>query len=161
MSDFKCISSRSEVFCKKGVLKSFAKFTGKHLCHSLFFNKIAGLRSTALLKKSAQVFSCEFCEIYKNTLFTEHLRATACKRSTRYQFRILRNIYNETFRENSLCLKAVNYFRKKAQTAASTKSLSNDVTWYGMDMVWTCQVRWIMEILVLISMAEFRSCIHL
>ena len=26
-----------EVFCKKGVLKNFAKFTGKHLCQSLFF----------------------------------------------------------------------------------------------------------------------------
>ena len=25
----------------------------------------------------AQVFSCEFCEIFKNTLFTEHLRVTA------------------------------------------------------------------------------------
>ena len=25
----------------------------------------------------AQVFSCEFCEISKNTFFTEHLRATA------------------------------------------------------------------------------------
>ena len=25
----------------------------------------------------AQVFSCEFCEISKNTLFTEHLRTTA------------------------------------------------------------------------------------
>ena len=24
------------------VLKNFAKFTGKHLCHSLFFNKVAG-----------------------------------------------------------------------------------------------------------------------
>ena len=30
-------SSRPEVFCKKGVLKNFAKFTGKHLCQSLFF----------------------------------------------------------------------------------------------------------------------------
>ena len=35
-------SSRTEVFCKKAVLKNFAKFTGKHLCQSLFFNKIAG-----------------------------------------------------------------------------------------------------------------------
>ena len=26
----------------------------------------------------AQVFSCQFCEISKNTLFTEHLRLTAC-----------------------------------------------------------------------------------
>ena len=25
----------------------------------------------------AQVFSCEFCEIFKNTFFTEHLRTTA------------------------------------------------------------------------------------
>ena len=24
-----------------------------------------------------QVFSCEFCEIFKNTFFIEHLRATA------------------------------------------------------------------------------------
>ena len=28
----------------KGVLRNFAKFTGKHLFHSLFFNKVAGLR---------------------------------------------------------------------------------------------------------------------
>ena len=28
---------------KKGVLKNFAKFTGKHLCQSLLFNKVAGL----------------------------------------------------------------------------------------------------------------------
>ena len=32
-------SSRPEMLCKKGVLKIFAKFTGKQLCHSLFFNK--------------------------------------------------------------------------------------------------------------------------
>ena len=34
-------SSRPEVFCKKGVLRNFAKFTGKHLRQSLFFNKVA------------------------------------------------------------------------------------------------------------------------
>ena len=27
---------------KKGVLRNFAKFTGKHLRQSLFFNKVAG-----------------------------------------------------------------------------------------------------------------------
>ena len=32
-----------------GVLRSFAKLTGKYLCQSLFFNKVAGLRP--LLKK--------------------------------------------------------------------------------------------------------------
>ena len=35
-------SSRPEVICKKGVLRNFAEFIGKHLCQSLFFNKIAG-----------------------------------------------------------------------------------------------------------------------
>ena len=49
-------SSRPEVFCKKFVLTNFAKFTGKHLCQSLFFGKIAGQDS------------------FKNTFFTELLR---------------------------------------------------------------------------------------
>ena len=31
---------------KKGVLRNFTKFTGKHLCQSLFFNKVAGLRDS-------------------------------------------------------------------------------------------------------------------
>ena len=41
-----------EVLLKKGVLKNFAQFTGKHLCQRLFFNKVASLRSTTLLKKN-------------------------------------------------------------------------------------------------------------
>ena len=32
------------MFCKEDALKIFAKFAGKHLCQSLFFNKVAGLR---------------------------------------------------------------------------------------------------------------------
>ena len=34
--------SRPEVFCEKVVLRNFAKFTGKHLCQSLFFHKVSG-----------------------------------------------------------------------------------------------------------------------
>ena len=41
----------SEVFYKKDVLRYFTEFTGKHLCQSFFFNKVAGLRLTTLLKK--------------------------------------------------------------------------------------------------------------
>ena len=33
-----------EVFCKKHVLRNSVKLTGKHLCQSFFFNKVAGLR---------------------------------------------------------------------------------------------------------------------
>ena len=32
-----------EVFYEEGVLRNFTKFTEKHLCQSLFFNKVAGL----------------------------------------------------------------------------------------------------------------------
>ena len=32
------------VLCEKVVLKNFSKLTRKHLCQSLFFNKVAGLR---------------------------------------------------------------------------------------------------------------------
>ena len=39
-----------DVFCKKGVLRNFSKFTGKHLCQGLFFNKVAGLRPATILK---------------------------------------------------------------------------------------------------------------
>ena len=49
-----------EVFYKKGTLKNFAKFTGKHLCQSLFFNKVAGLLAEL-----------------QNTFFIDHLWATA------------------------------------------------------------------------------------
>ena len=44
-------SSHRRCSVKKGVLRNFAKFTGKHLCQTLFFNNIAGLRPAALLKK--------------------------------------------------------------------------------------------------------------
>ena len=35
----------------KGIFRTFAKFRGKHLCQSIFFNNVAGLRSATLLKK--------------------------------------------------------------------------------------------------------------
>ena len=62
--------SHRRCFVKKGVLKNFAKLTGKHLCQSLFLNKVAG-RACNFIKKEtlAQVFSCEFSETSKNTFF--------------------------------------------------------------------------------------------
>ena len=43
-------SSHRRCSVRKGVLRDFAKFPGKHLCQSLFFNKVAGLRPATLLK---------------------------------------------------------------------------------------------------------------
>ena len=37
----------------KSVLEKFTKFTGKHLCFSLFFNKAKGLRFATLLKRDS------------------------------------------------------------------------------------------------------------
>ena len=72
-------SSHHRCSVRKGVLRSFAKFTGKHLCQILFFNKVAGLTPATLLKKRLwhRCFLVNFCEISKNTFFTKHLRATA------------------------------------------------------------------------------------
>ena len=59
-------SSRPDVFCKKGGLRNIAKLTGKHLCQSIFFNKVAGLCKKR--DSGTDVFS-EFCEISNNTIF--------------------------------------------------------------------------------------------
>ena len=67
-------SNRLEVLCRKSVLRNFAKLTGKHLCQSLFFNKVAGQACNFIKKQTlTQVFSREFCEISNNTSFTKHL----------------------------------------------------------------------------------------
>ena len=48
------------------VLQKFRKLTEKHLYQSFFFKSCR-----------RQVFSREFCEIFKNTFFTGHFRTTA------------------------------------------------------------------------------------
>ena len=49
LQDISYRSSGPGVSYKNGVLKNFAKFTGKHL-QSFYFNNVVGLRSAALLK---------------------------------------------------------------------------------------------------------------
>ena len=68
-------SSRPGVFCKKGVLRKFAKITGKHLCQSLFFNKVAGLRLATSLKKRLwhRCFPVNFAKFLRTSFFIEHL----------------------------------------------------------------------------------------
>ena len=52
-------------FLKKVFVESFALFTEKYLCWSFFLIK---LQACNLIKKRIQhVFSCEYCEIFKNS----------------------------------------------------------------------------------------------
>ena len=68
-------SSHRRCFIKEDVLKNFAKFTGKHLCQSLFVNKIAGLRPQAcnFIKKRLlhRHFSENFAK-FSRTLFLQN-----------------------------------------------------------------------------------------
>ena len=67
-----CRSSHRRRSVRLAVLGKFAIFC------SLSLNKVAGLRPANLLIKTlAQVLSCGFCEISKNTFFTENLWAIA------------------------------------------------------------------------------------
>ena len=44
------------------------------------FNKVAVVSPAIFSKKEAltQVLSCEFCKIFQNTFFAEHLRTSSC-----------------------------------------------------------------------------------
>ena len=54
---------------QNSVLKTFAIFTWKHLCWSLFLTMLQ-----AYYKETyTQVCSCEYCKIFKNSFFKEHL----------------------------------------------------------------------------------------
>ena len=63
------------MFCKKGVLINFARFTGKHLCQSLLFNKVAVLRPATLLKKRLwhRCFLVNFVKFSRTPFFVEHV----------------------------------------------------------------------------------------
>ena len=64
------------MFCRKGVLRNFAKFTRKHLCQSLFLNKVVCLRPATLLKKRLwhKCFPVNFAKFLRTHFSTEHPR---------------------------------------------------------------------------------------
>ena len=93
-------SSRPEMFCKRDVLKNFAKFTAKHLWQCLFFNKVAKqppevfckkvflkisqnsqentcLRSATLLKKRHRCFPMNFAKFLRTLFYRTALVAAS------------------------------------------------------------------------------------
>ena len=58
------------MFFKIDSLKSFAIFTGKHLCWGLFLIKLHTFRPATFLKRDSNTgVSCAYCEIFKNSFF--------------------------------------------------------------------------------------------
>ena len=60
---------------KRGALINFTKFTGKNLCQSLSFNKVAGPRTATLLKK--QLWHRYFPVDFAKFLRTRYLQNTS------------------------------------------------------------------------------------
>ena len=55
-----------EVFCKKGILKNVANFTGKHLCWSVFLIKLQAWRlAVSKLSTLTDVFPCKSCKLLR------------------------------------------------------------------------------------------------
>ena len=67
-------SSRLQMFFKIGVLKSFANFTGKHLCWRIFFKKTFRHKVCNFIKKKLQhgCFPVRFTKFLKALFFIEH-----------------------------------------------------------------------------------------
>ena len=74
--------SRREGFCRKADLRNLAKFKGKQLCQSLFFDKVPGLSTFLphLLKKSSME-NFIFCAVTLKS-FSDY---TACEQAFHFK----------------------------------------------------------------------------
>ena len=70
-----CRSSHQRCCVKIGVLRNFKKFTGKHQCQSLFFNKVSGLKPATLFKERLwrRCFPVSFVKFLRTPFYIEHL----------------------------------------------------------------------------------------
>ena len=89
-------SSCPEVFCKKLVVKHFAKFIGKQLCRSQFSYKMSGRAE----KRFRHMFYYNISEIFKKIFFKEHLR-TADSGYEAFSSNFLHTVWN--FLRNIFC----------------------------------------------------------
>ena len=100
-----------QMFYKVGVLKIFAKFTGKHLCQRLFFNKLQAYRTLPVaasewgfLIESSQYFFC-VCSYF----WDKKNEVTICIKTLLYREKInlvsfLRTSYIRTHKGNNIWL---------------------------------------------------------
>ena len=79
----------SNIAGRKGVLRNFTKFTGKHLCQGLFFNKIIRQKKIHLLKWN-KTRSLKWIKSYKNWF----VKITPLPYSTKRELKKLRLIFD-------------------------------------------------------------------
>ena len=71
------------MFYKRIIQKNFAKFRGKQLCWSLFLLKMQALVQPFLYKEILpKTWLYKFSEVFRNTVFMEHLQAAAPENGT-------------------------------------------------------------------------------
>ena len=130
-------SSRLEVFCRKGVLRNFERFTGKHLCQSLLFNKVAGLRTVTLLKKRLwyRCFPVNFSKFLKTPSITEHLRWLVLKTPVnqlifREKLVFLQLYYSRTFSQEVFKHMCFEHFKARKYCYRRTSANENVKKWH-------------------------------
>ena len=133
-------SSHWRCTLKRGVLKNFSKFKGKHMSQSQTF------RTTTLWKRdSSKSIYVWIFKIYKNTFLTEHLRGTTSVFSTQLLLdpQIGKRCFSglkyyqliEYFRGNSCHLRSLASLHKKwsfpfrISSVNVTKSAGNSPLW--------------------------------
>ena len=92
-------SSHRRCSVRKGVLRNLTKFTGTHLCQSLFFNKVAALKPAALLKRRLwhRRFPVNFAKFLR-TLFLQNISGRLFLRVLNMCLQVLNHSFSETFR---------------------------------------------------------------
>ena len=93
---------------RKEAVPNLAIFTGKHLCFSLFLIKFQAFRPICSdlqrywEETQTQVFSCEYCEIFKKICIEEHLQRAASLISSNVSWRVHTN---ERWHDNEVTIK--------------------------------------------------------
>ena len=98
-------SSHQRCSMKNGVLRNFTKFTGKHMCQSLFFNTVAYLSPATLLKK-------RLWHRYFPVNFAKFLRTPFLKNTSGRLLRSKRFVPSEEFYKKGV-LKKIQQFTGK------------------------------------------------
>ena len=105
----------------KGVLRNFAKFPRKHLCQSLFFNKVAGLRP-------------------EKTFFTEHLWTTKGLKSTVVELKnsiVYKSILYSVLHESLPLMCSSNWLLKILYSVLNKSlPLMHPSDWYYHSFLW-------------------------